>query len=837
MNKRLRRRVVLAAAVTLGMSIFAWYPLLADRYGLPNPEFVARKGLRLGLDLSGGVHMVLRVNTDDAVLVETRNVAGRLEEALKRELIQSGPIEVAGPGQFRISGINAGNESAFRQISTQIAGDFIRESDGDGTYTFSIAPDPLARLRTDTVAHARETIVRRVDELGVAEPVIAVQGAGADQILVQLPGVVDIERARGILGATALLEWKLVVRGPAETRNALLSATGGVIPADTEVAIGAEGTATTGGHEEYLVRRVADITGRDLRNARAILDENGRPAVAFSLTRDGADRFARLTGDHVGRHLAIILDGRVQSAPQIEDRIAGGEGYIRGQFTQQEAADLSLVLRAGALPASMTYLGGQYVGPSLGSAAVQSGVVASLAGLLLIAVFMLLYYNRAGMNAVASVVVNLLLLLGLLAYAEAALTLPGIAGLILTIGMGVDSNVLIFERIKEELAAGKSVRSALAAGFDRVFYTVLDTHIASLIAAAFLFQFGTGLIRGFATALTFGLLSNVFTATFVSRTLFDVQLHAREARLRIATFSGLRAPCIDVRRWRWPALMLSTLVMAGGIGLVVSRGGVPLGIDFSGGTILTVKFTQPVAEEVVRAAVPGEATVQRYGDPNDNEVLVRFPLAEGAQEGTTLAQETTRAVAALRTAGLPEFEVTGTESVGPAIGADLRRKGVFATLASLAGITGYIAIRFRPSFAVGAIAATFHDILVTVSVLTACGYDLTLNVVAAILTIAGYSVNDTIVTFDRVRENVGVAPRAPLWQAVNTAVNQTLGRTVITAGTTFLAVLALFVFGGDVLRGFAFTMLVGIVSGTYSTVFIASAVVVMLSRRSQAALD
>lgn len=831
MNKRLRRRVIVAAALTLGVSVFAWYPFLAGRYGLPNPEFVARKGLRLGLDLSGGVHMVLRVNTDDAVLVETRNVAGRLEEGLRRERIESGPIEVAGPGQLRISGIHASDESAFRQVSTQIATDFIRESRGDGMYTFSIAPDALARLRTDTVAHARETIVRRVDELGVAEPVIAVQGAAADQILVQLPGVADIDRARGILGATALLEWKLVEGGPAATREALLSTAGGVIPADTEVTIGAEATAT-GGHAWYLVRRAADITGRDLRNARAIFDENGRPAVAFSLTRAGAERFARLTGDNVGRHLAIVLDGRVQSAPQIEHRIAGGEGYIRGQFTQQEAADLSLVLRAGALPASMTYLGGQYVGASLGSAAVHSGVVASLAGLLLVALFMLLYYHRAGMNALASVVVNLLLLLGLLAYAEAALTLPGIAALILTIGMGVDANVLIFERIKEELAGGKSVRSAVAAGFDRVFYTILDTHIASLIAAAFLFQFGTGLIRGFATALTFGLLSNVFTATFVSRTLFDFQLRAREARLRIATFRGRRASSIDVHRWRRPALTLSTLVIVGGTSLVASRGGIPLGIDFSGGTILTVKFTESVAEEVVRAAVPGEETVQRYGDPGDHEVLVRFPLAEGAQEGTTLAQETARAVSALRTAGLPEFEVTGTESLGPVIGADLRRKGVFATLASLAGITTYIAIRFRPSFAVGAIAATFHDILVTVSVLTACGYDLTLNVVAAILTIAGYSVNDTIVTFDRVRENLRAAPRAPLWQAINTAVNQTLGRTVITAGTTFLAVLALFVFGGNVLRGFAFAMLVGIVSGTYSTIFIAATVSVMLSRRS-----
>jgi preprotein translocase subunit SecD len=301
-----------------------------------------------------------------------------------------------------------------------------------------------------------------------------------------------------------------------------------VAPPDTEVVTEAPTPGGEGGSAHYLVRRLAEITGRDLRNARPMTDENSRPVVAFSLNRDGARRFAELTGDNVGRQLAIILDGRVQSAPQIEGRIDGGEGQIRGRFTSQEAADLSLVLRAGALPASMTYLGGRFVGPSLGTASIVAGITASLTGLALIAVFMLVYYNRAGINAILSVVANLFLLLGLMAYSGAALTLPGIAGLILTIGMGVDSNVLIFERIKEELAAGKSVRASVAAAFDRVFLTILDTHIASLIAAAFLFQFGTGPIRGFAVTLFYGLMSNLFTSIFVSKTLFELVLGNRQ---------------------------------------------------------------------------------------------------------------------------------------------------------------------------------------------------------------------------------------------------------------------------------------------------------------------
>ena len=284
-----------------------------------------------------------------------------------------------------------------------------------------------------------------------------------------------------------------------------------------------------GGGVFYLVRKAAGITGRDLRNARPSLDENNRPAVSFSLNNDGAVKFGKLTQENIGRQLAIVLDGRVQSAPVIESRITD-EGRISGTFTQQEVADLSLVLRSGALPASLTYLEERTVGPSLGADSVRAGVTASLAGLALVAVFMLFYYKLAGINAIMTVVLNLVILLGFMSYIGATMTLPGVAGFILTIGMGVDSNVLIFERIKEEIAAGKGVRQAVAAGFDRVFLTILDTHVASLISAGFLFQFGTGPIRGFATTLFFGLLSNVFTSVFASRTLFEVILSRREAK-------------------------------------------------------------------------------------------------------------------------------------------------------------------------------------------------------------------------------------------------------------------------------------------------------------------
>jgi preprotein translocase SecF subunit len=457
-------------------------------------------------------------------------------------------------------------------------------------------------------------------------------------------------------------------------------------------------------------------------------------------------------------------------------------------------------------------------------------------GLILVAAFMLAYYRRAGINAVLSVIANLAILLGALALVGAALSLPGIAGLILTIGMGVDSNVLIFERMKEELKDGRTARSAMRHGFDRVLLTILDTHVASLIAAAFLFQFGTGAIRGFATTLTLGLLANVFTSVVVSRTLFELSL-SRSAGTGLGLWTGVRRTAqwsFDFLAYRWYALAFSTAIVAACLVPVIARGGIPVGLDFTGGTTVVARFGSAVSEDEVRRAIPGDETVQRYGPAADHALLIRLPQAPGdaARMDQEIEAGVTRVAEALRGATLPAFEIAGSQMVGAAIGADLQKKGVLATVASLAGISAYIALRFRPSFAAGAIVATAHDIVVTVAMLGAFGYDLSLNTVAAILTIAGYSVNDTIVIFDRVRENLRTTRGVPIGSAVNLAVNQTLGRTIITAGTTFLSVLALFLFGGDVLRGFAFAMLVGIATGTYSTVFVAAPIAARLATRN-----
>ena len=513
MNKNLRWKFVLIAAV-IGLAVWSFYP--------PGQK------VNLGLDLKGGVHLVLRVQTDEALRIETEATVERLREALTRANVQTAKLEVSGPTEFVVEGVQ--DDQAFRQASIEADAAFVRTS-GVNRYTYAMRPNIAIQLRDEAVNQALQTIERRVNELGVAEPIVAKHGA-FNQILVQLPGVTDVQRAKEIIRSTALLELKLVEQGPFPTQDAAMQAVGNTLRPDLEILPGSQDVAATGGGIPatvyYIVRRVPAVTGRDLRTARPTLDENSLPAVSFSLNQDGARRFGDFTGQNVGRGLGIVLDNRVFSAPTIQSRITD-EGQITGSFTQQEAQDLSLVLRSGALPAPLDYLEERTVGPSLGRDSIEAGVTASIGGLSLVVLFMVFYYRLTGLNAVISIVVNLVILLGMMAYLGATMTLPGIAGFILIIGIGVDSNVLIFERIKEELDTAKGLRSAVNAGFDRVWWTIVDTHVASLIAAMFLFQFGTGPIRGFATTLTIGLLSNVFTAVFVSRTMFELVLSRRQA--------------------------------------------------------------------------------------------------------------------------------------------------------------------------------------------------------------------------------------------------------------------------------------------------------------------
>ena len=508
MMKNVRWRVGLTVVV-IALAIWAFYP--------PDQK------INLGLDLKGGVHLVLRVQTDDAVRIETETTSERVRDALTRGGVAFTNVAVQPPGEFRVEGIQ--DEAAFRDATIDVETVFDRSSSA-GTTTFRVKPNIENDLRRQAVDQALQTIERRVNELGVAEPIVARQG-GQDRILVQLPGVDNPERAKQIIRSTALLQLRLVEQGPFPSREAVTQALP-ALPPDSEILPGRQegaGTAGTAGTAYYLVKKVSVVSGNDLRNAAPSLDEFNRPAVSFTLKQDAAARFGNFTQSNIGRLLGIVLDGRVMSYATIQSRITDN-GQING-ISREESQDLVITLKSGALPARLDYLEERTIGPSLGRESIEAGVLASIGGLSLVVLFMLFYYKLTGLNAIISIVVNLVILLGMMAYLGATMTLPGIAGFILTIGMGVDSNVLIFERIKEELATARGARAAVNAGFDRVWWTIVDTHVASLIAAAFLFQFGTGPIRGFATTLTIGLLANVFTAVFVSRTVFELVLSRR----------------------------------------------------------------------------------------------------------------------------------------------------------------------------------------------------------------------------------------------------------------------------------------------------------------------
>jgi len=688
-----------------------------------------------------------------------------------------------------------------------------------------------AASREETVRQAMAVIERRVNELGVSEPVIA-RYTEADQILVQLPGVADVDRAKQIIKSTSQLRLTLVERGPFDSPEAARRDSGGTLPAGTDILPWRPGHAAGPGNGPfYVVQQVPAVTGADLRDVRQSVDEYNQPAVAFTLSPDAARRFGDLTARHVNDRLATVIDNRIVAVATIASRI-DDRGQIAG-ISREEMLEQIVNLKSGSLPADLEYVEERMIGASLGEASIRSGLAASVGGLALVLLFMLGYYRRAGVNAAISIGLNLLILVGFVAWIPVTMTLPGIAGLILTIGMGVDSNVLIFERIREELERARGPRAAVAAGFDRVWITIVDTHVTSLIAAAILFQFGTGPIKGFATTLTIGLLANVFTSVFASRTFFELKRRWDAAAPvdlgRPAAF--LANARLRVSRWGWHAIAVSAVVIAAGASTMAWRS-MPLGVDFSGGTLVVAEFARPgVTEDAVRAAVAdaGDAVVQRYGGAEEQRMLIRLPLVDGGA-ARPLDEAVNRVTGALRAAALPDFHVIDRQLVSATIGQDLQRRGLYAVASSIVVVTAYIAWRFRPSFALGAITATVHDVLVTLACLSLAGYDLSLNVTAAILTIIGYSVNDTIVVFDRVRENVRTIRGVPLREVIDLSVNQTLARTCVTAGATFLAVLAIYLFGGDALRGFAFTMLIGIASGTYSTVFIASTIAARLAR-------
>ena len=670
----------------------------------------------------------------------------------------------------------------------------------------------------DVTAMALEIIRNRIDQFGVREPLI--QRQGADHILVQLPGVTERERAIQLIGKTALLEFRLV----SESQRLLQQAVDGTVPAGFTLAEDEQGAP-------YLLETEATLTGSILADAFVEPGEFGLPEVSFRLTREGARLFGALTGANINRRLAIVLDGVVQSAPVIQSRITDA-GRITGRFTREEAHDLAIVLRAGALPAPIAIEEERTVGPTLGRDSIRAGILATTVGAALVVAFMVGYYLGFGLVAVAALVLNVLLVFGALGYLGATLTLPGIAGMILTLGMAVDANVLIYERMREEAAGGRPLSLAVSAGYDKAFSAILDSNITTLIAAVFLYWFGTGPIRGFATTLAIGLLASMFTAIFVTRIIFDAWLASgRLTRLRMRRFIG--QPRIDYIAKRRACYALSAVMVSAGVAAFILRGESRYGVDFTGGVLQEYRFASPVNADGLRGALAkvglGDAVIQQFGSPT--EWLIRTAAGTEAQVQAVVSR-TREAIQSDYEVARPEM--TRLERVGPTVGKILQQKAWLAIAWSLVGILIYVAVRFRHvDFGAAGVIALMHDVVVAAGALCLLGRQIDFIVVAALMTIAGFSINDTIVIYDRVRENLRVHRKLGLAEVINLSVNETMSRTLLTSLTVIFEVLALYFFGGEVLRDFSLCLLFGFISGVYSTVYVASALVVTWRRMFQ----
>jgi SecD/SecF fusion protein len=671
------------------------------------------------------------------------------------------------------------------------------------------------KAKEDAADRALEVIRNRIDQFGVREP--SIQRQGLDEIVVQLPGVTDRERAIDIIGKTALLEFKLVSSDVEKIKEAI---------AGTAIE-GFDLKYSQEDNEPLLIERKAVLVGDALSNASVRFDQSsfGEPIVALEFNPEGAKKFAEITAANVGRRLAIVLDGKVQSAPRIREAIPSGQAVITGRFSIEQAQDLALILRVGALPAPMIIEEERTIGPLLGQDSINKGIRASIIGGLLVLFFMLIYYLFAGLIADIALLINLVIILGglgllpvLFPGVSATLTLPGIAGIILSLGMAVDANVLINERIREELGAGKPIKAAISNGYSRAFSAIFDSNFTTLIAAFLLFQFGTGPIRGFAVTLTIGLIASMFTAIVVTRVIFEVLLNLGllKSLPMLRLFKETKLDFIGKRKIFYA---ISLIIIITGLFFYFKKGKQAYGIDFSGGQLQEYSFKTPPSLDKVRQVLKdvgsGDASIQQFKD-NPNAVLIR----------TT--EDKSEAITSKLKEQFPDqdLQVLRIERVGPVAGRYLKGKAIYALIWSLVGILIYVAFRFRHlNFAVAGVIALLHDVLIALGFLVITGRPIDLLSITAFLTIAGYSINDTIVIYDRVRENSRLLRKMSLYELINLSVNQTLGRTILTSGVTLLVVLAIFLYGGEVLSNFAFTLLVGFISGVYSTIYIASPLV------------
>ncbi|WP_291270963.1 protein translocase subunit SecD [Geothrix sp.] len=932
MTKRSLWRLVILLAVLFGCGYF----------------FTPLTKVKLGLDLRGGVHFELEVQGQEALAADLRDGKDRLASRLKEKGLQGATAVVEGDA-LRVEGVPADQKATVEKVAKDFFPGYALAQEG-GSFRLTQKTEYQKTLKDDANKRALEVIekrIRDIDPANVLEPEITASGAEGNRIVVEIPGIEegDRERIKNLLATPGHLEQRLLAKAPQiyfASKEDALTYFKGAIPPEFELLpeIESDRQARRAGQpvvkakpgEEKISRwvllesRVA-VDGADIIDShRASNSQTEANEVNFTLNKKGDDDFARLTGtaSEENRLIAIVLDRKIVTELSAKEKIIGGAVRISGSFTAQEADDLASQLRSGALRAPMKFLEERVVGPGLGRDSIHAGVRAAVIGFAAIIGFMVIFYHWSGVNAIVALSVNVIVMMGLLGSFRATLTLPGIAGFVLTLGMAVDANILIFERIKEELGLGKSVPGAIDAGFDRVFWTIVDSHVTQLFAALLLFIFGTGPVKGFAVTLTVGVVASLFTSIYISRYIYDwvLEHHPGTKTLSVGTHSFFKGAAYDFMKYKGTAIAITWSIILLCILWVkpwnlTHNNRIHLGMQFVGGNDMTVRFRGAMEPETIREALAkngySDATVVAYenkdksvrdfsvkvkakkdGDQKDStkqanalRAIFKQMDPEGATstlpalnlEGSktltdTLAKANPAGIAgdeaALAAAYAPFAEkvIAGRdrlpsglyqtfgelpqelpqvvkdsiqktyrlgavgllkdESFSPSISGEWTRKTLTAVAWALGAILVYVMFRFTASYAVGGIVSLVHDMLMALALFAAFGYEFNVPVVASFLTLMGYSMADTIVVFDRIRENSHRPEyrRATVTKLVNDSINQTLGRTILTSLSVLFVSVCLWLFGGPALKDLAFPLVIGVITGTYSSIYIASPVVV-----------
>ncbi|QJR81095.1 protein translocase subunit SecD [Alteromonas pelagimontana] len=779
------------------------------------PFWYSNIHLSLGLDLQGGSHLLLAAQTEELFEKSDETIQNALLAQLRDNGIRYQRTQSAEDGiAVRISNVNQADKAVALAMALAQGPDGLRQyevyREGDRLH-LALTEIRKQQLTTDAIERSLEVVRRRLNETGLVEPSITRQGD--DGVLVQMPGVTDPSHIRELLGTTAQMAFHWVVTDDAR--------------AGTIQVKGADETAT------YRLEKKVAMQGEHISDAQLAFDPNtGEPVVSFKLDSAGARQFGEMTRTHIGVPLAVVLDNTVITAPVIRSVIATGSGEISGAFTPSEAKDLALLLRAGALPVPLEVIEERTVGPDLGSDAIQMGLITGLIGAAMVFAFMGIIYRRWGLIACVGLSVNMGLVFAILSLFGATLTLPGIAGIILTVGMAVDANILITERIREETRLGKRSATAIKAGFDKAYTTILDSNLTTLIAVSLLFMFGSGPVKGFAVTIAVGLVTSLFTAVAVTRLLMEWTVRGREREyLKFNGFSRLDKISqrgVDFLRGRVIGLTASAILSVASVMLFLGSG-LNYGVDFTGGTLVEVQAPALSVEQLrttLTAHKIDDGAIQEFG--NQGQYLVRLPVEAVSEKSKG------HSVDALKQA-VNDADPTATfprvDMVGPKVSGGFADASILAILLAGAGIVAYLWIRFESHFALAATATIALDLTKTIGFFALTGLEFNLTAIAALLALIGYSINDKVVVFDRIREGFRATPDKPMLEILNSSISSTLTRTVFTSLTTFLALLPMGIAGGAAVASFALPMLFGVVIGTSSSIFIASPILYYLGQR------